>query len=97
MSDASSNGEATMNRLTTNDVAKLEIIRLPSLLDGTLSVSALSKQLGYKYDTIRTALTFLLICDICYLNTVQRGDRCSEYIGLTELGRQVSKQIELAS
>jgi hypothetical protein len=83
-----------MNRLTTNDVAKLEIIRLLSTLDSMLSISSLSKQLGYKYDTIRTALAFLLICNICYLNTEQHGDRFYEYIGLTELGRQVSKQIE---
>lgn len=46
-----------MNRLTTNDTVKLEIIRLLSIRDNVLSVTSLSKQLGYKYDTIRTALT----------------------------------------
>ena len=86
--------EPTMNRLTTNDAAKLEIIRLLSIRDSVLSVTSLSRQLGYKYDTIRTALAFLLACNICYLNAEQHGDRFYEYFGLTELGRQVSKQID---
>lgn len=83
-----------MNRLTTNDTVKLEIIRLLSIRDNVLSVTSLSKQLGYKYDTIRTAVTFLLTCNICYLNAEQHGDRFYEYVGLTELGRQVSEQFD---
>lgn len=83
-----------VNQLTTNDVVKLDIIHLLSTQDHRLSVTSIAKQLGYKYDTIRSALGFLLICTICCRCSEKHGNRVHEYVGLTELGRQVSKQIE---
>jgi DNA-binding IclR family transcriptional regulator len=59
--------EFDVNQLTTNDVVKLDIIQLLSTHDDKLSVTSIAKQLGYKYETVRTALSFLLICNILSL------------------------------
>ena len=85
-----------MTKLTKNDLIKFKILFLLEKTQDKLSITAISKDLGIKYETARKAITFLKFCGLLELSTEKHGGPVYEYVQFSILGRKVAGGVDHA-
>lgn len=83
-----------VTKLTKNDLIKFKILVLLEKTQDKLSITAISKELGIKYETVHKAITFLKLCGLLEVSTEKHGDLVYEYVHLSVLGKKVAGDVD---